>query len=366
MWRKGMYESGHNQGMKSQHLEIAWFAALCDDDYEQLGVVNESLRSSWAHCADIVRTADARGFDSILLPSGYELGIDAVAMASALATVTSSIHLLTAVRIGENWPPALARQLATVAHLAPGRLNINIISSDLAGETLESSPRYQRTAEAMAILRDLLDGRPSHSDGDFYSFDVVPPRIATGPRPPLYFGGLSPAARDVAARYADVYLMWPDTMENVAEIIRDMRERAASYGRELRFGYRVHVVVRETEAAARAAANYLVAALDAEQGNAIRSRSLDAGSVGVARQSELREGADDEGYAEANLWTGIGRARSGCGAALVGSPAQILDKIEAYRELGIEAFIFSGYPHLEECERFADLVLSQVTHAPLY
>jgi alkanesulfonate monooxygenase len=160
--------------------------------------------------------------------------------------------------------------------------------------------------------------------------------------------------------------MWPDTMENVAEIIRDMRERAASYGRELRFGYRVHVVVRETEAVARSAANYLIAALDAEQGNAIRSRSLDAGSVGVARQSELREGADDEGYAEANLWTGIGRARSGCGAALVGSPAQILDKIEAYRELGIEAFIFSGYPHLEECERFADLVLSHLTHAPLY
>lgn len=366
MWAKSTLTTGHNQGMKSPNLEIAWFGALCDDDYEQLGVVRESLRSSWTHCSRIVRTADERGFDSVLLPSGYELGIDAVAMASALATVTSNIHLLTAVRIGENWPPALARQLATLAHLAPGRLNVNIISSDLAGETLDSAPRYQRTAEAMAILRDLLDGQPSSIQGDFYSFDVAPPRIATGPRPPLYFGGLSPAARDVAARYADVYLMWPDTMENVAEIIRDMRERAASYGRELRFGYRVHVVVRETENDARAAARHLVAALDDDLGASIRARSLDASSVGVARQGELREGADDEGYAEANLWTGIGRARSGCGAALVGSPAQIIDKIEAYRDLGIEAFIFSGYPHLDECERFADLVLSQLTHAPLY
>ena len=202
--------------------------------------------------------------------------------------VTTSIHLLTAVRIGENWPPALARQLATVAHLAPGRLNVNIISSDLAGEHLDSAPRYQRTAEAIAILRDLLDGRPSTSDGDFYSFNVTPPRIATGPRPPLYFGGLSPAARDVAARYADVYLMWPDTMENVAEIIRDMRERAASYGRELRFGYRIHVVVRETEMEARAAAQHLIAALDEEQGRAMPRRTSGPVLAALARDAGPR------------------------------------------------------------------------------
>ena len=125
------------------------------------------------------------------------------------------------------------------------------------------------------------------------------------------------------------------------------------------------MVVRETEAEARAAAAHLVAELDDETGRAIRQKSLDSGSVGVARQSELREGADFEGYAEPNLWTGIGRARSGCGAAIVGSPEQVVAKLEAYQSLGIEAFILSGYPHIEECIRFGELVLPQLHHGPL-
>jgi alkanesulfonate monooxygenase len=345
--------------------EIAWFGALCDDDYEQLGVSNPDLRSSWHHCSAIVREAERQGFDSVLLPSGYELGLDTVAMAAALARDTSRIKLLTAVRIGENHPPQLARQIATLQHLAEGRLNINIISSDLAGESLASGPRYQRTLEAMAILDDLGNGRPSAMHGAFYDLQVQAPRIATGPRPPFYFGGLSEDARDVAARAADVYLMWPDTMDNVAAVVEDMRHRAAAYGRTLRFGYRVHVVVRETEAEARAAAAHLVAALDDEVGTAIRAKSLDAASVGVSRQSDLRSDADADGYVEDNLWTGIGRARSGCGAALVGSPDQIVAKLEAYQELGMEAFILSGYPHLDECRRFGELVLPKLAHGPL-
>jgi alkanesulfonate monooxygenase len=144
-----------------------------------------------------------------------------------------------------------------------------------------------------------------------------------------------------------------------------MRRRAATYGRTLRFGYRVHVIVRETEAEARAAAAHLVAALDDEVGTAIRAKSLDAASVGVARQSDLRADADADGYVEDNLWTGIGRARSGCGAALVGSPDQIVAKIEAYQALGIDAFILSGYPHLDECRRFGELVLPKLAHGPL-
>jgi alkanesulfonate monooxygenase len=347
-------------------LEIAWFGALCDDDYEQLGVAQLELASSWEHCSSIVREAERQGFDSVLLPSGYELGLDTTVMSSALAAVTDRIRLLTAVRVGENWPPQLARQLATLDHVAAGRLDVNIISSDLAGEKLPSGPRYARTAEVMTILDRLGNAESMHAEGEFYNFEVTAPRVAHAPRPAFYFGGLSEEARDVAAKLADVYLMWPDTEDAVAEIIADMRARAASYGRTLSFGYRVHVIVRESEAEARSAAEYLVAELDDEIGRAIRQRSLDASSVGVARQSELRELASDDGYVEANLWTGIGRARSGCGAAIVGSPEQVIAKLRRYQELGIEAFILSGYPHLEECRRFGELVLWQLDHAPLH
>ena len=347
-------------------LEVAWFGALCDDDYEQLGVVNESLRSSWDHCSALVREAEQQGFDSVLLPSGYELGLDTVAMASALARATDRIRLLTAVRTGENWPPQLARQLATVQHLSNNRLDINIISSDRAGETLASAPRYQRTLDVMRSLDDLMSGRPSSLTSPDFTFDTPAPRIATGPRPAFYFGGLSPDARDVAAAMADVYLMWPDTFDAVREIIADMRERAAGYNRTLRFGYRVHVIVRETEEEAREHAAHLVAALDDEVGRAIRNKSLDATSIGVARQGELRATADDDGYVEPNLWTGIGRARSGCGAAIVGSPEQVINKLRAYQSLGIEAFILSGYPHIDECRYVGELVLPHLEHGPLH
>ena len=159
--------------------------------------------------------------------------------------------------------------------------------------------------------------------------------------------------------------MWPDQMPAVREIVADMTARAANHGRTLRFGYRVHVVVRETEAEARAAADRLLSRLDDAEGEAIRNRSLDSQSVGVRRQAELREAASDDGYAEANLWTGIGRARSGCGAAIVGDPDQVLAKLNAYRALGIEAFILSGYPHAAEADLFARHVLPRLDHGPL-
>ena len=175
--------------------------------------------------------------------------------------------------------------------------------------------------------------------------------------PPFHFGGLSEPARDVAAEAADVYLMWPDTMPEITAIIADMRTRAARHGRTLRFGYRTHVVVRETESDARAAATRLVSQLDAAEGEAIRSRSLDRTSAGVSRQAELRDIADDDGFIEDHLWTGIARARSGCGAAIVGDPDQLVAKLPAYMDLGIDSFILSGYPHLAECDLVADHVL---------
>jgi alkanesulfonate monooxygenase len=346
--------------------EVSWFSALCDDDYEFLGQPDPLLRSSWEHCRDIVMQAESGGYDNILLPSGYQLGIDTTAFAAGIAPLLKRMRLLMAVRIGESWPPQLARQIATIDRMLGGRLTVNIISSDLPGETLASGPRYERTREAMRILRTLLDGQPLDHQGEFWQLKVDPPRIATvsGRCPQLYFGGLSEAAREAAAEGCDVYLMWPDTMDKVRETIADLGARAGRYGRTLRFGYRVHVVVRDTEAEARAAADRLLSKLDDAEGAAIRARSLDAQSAGVRRQAELREAAGGE-YVEDNLWTGIGRARSGCGAAIVGDPDQVLAKLNAYRAEGIEAFILSGYPHAAEADLFARHVLPRLDHGPL-
>jgi alkanesulfonate monooxygenase len=275
--------------------------------------------------------------------------------------------LLMAVRIGETWPPQLARQIATIDRMLGGRLTVNIISSDMPGETLASAPRYRRTVEAMAILKALLNGESLDHDGEFWKLKIDPPRVGTvsGRAPLLYFGGLSPDAREAAAKGCDVFLMWPDVRENVAAIIADMKARAAAHGRTLRFGYRAHVIVRDTEDEARAYADRLLSKLDDAQGAAIRAKSLDSGSAGVAAQAALREGAGDDGYAEENLWTGVGRARSGCGAAIVGDPNQVLAKLQGYREMGIEAFILSGYPHAAEADLFARYVLPRIDHAPL-
>ena len=246
--------------MTQTPCEISWFSALCDDDYEFLGVPDPMLKSSWEHCRDIVIQAEAGGFDNILLPSGYELGIDTTAFAAGIAPLLRRMRLLMATRIGEVWPPQLARQIATIDQMLGGRLTVNIISSDMPGEKLASGPRYARTVEAMSILKTMLNGQPLDHDGEFWKLKLDPPRITTvsGKAPLLYFGGLSEDAREAAAKGCDVFLMWPDKRETVAAIIADMTARAAKYGRTLKFGYRAHMIVRDTEAEARAAAERLL------------------------------------------------------------------------------------------------------------
>jgi alkanesulfonate monooxygenase len=347
--------------------EIAWFCPICDEDYEFLGVPDPRLAAGWEHCRGIALGAEEAGYDNLLLPSDYARGIDSVAFASGLAPLLRRMQLLVAVRLGEMWPPQLARQLATIDAMLGGRLTINIISSDLPGQQLESAPRYRRTLEIMRVLRDLLDGKSVETRGEFVSLSLDPPAACptVGGCPPFYFGGLSEAAREVAAQAADVFLMWPDTMAEVRAVVTDLRARAARHGRQLRFGYRVHVIVRATEAEARAAARRLVSRLDPELGSQIERQSLHPASSGQLRQREMRNLADDEGFVEENLWTGIGRARSGAGAAIVGDPDQVLAKLRAYADLGFEAFILSGYPHAAEGDLFARHVLPRLNHAPL-
>ena len=348
-------------------VEVSWFSALCDDDYRYLGVHEPDLKSSWAHCSAITTTADRLGYDSILLPSGYQLGIDSVAFAGGIAPITEQIRLLVAVRSGELWVPQQARQLATLDQMLGGRLAVNVISSDIPGETMASEPRYQRTRETMVALRQLLNGESVAMQGEFLNLEVDPPnaRTVSGNSPLFYFGGLSEPARDVAAECSDVFLMWPGMLPEVDSILTDMRKRTASYNRTIKYGYRVHVIVRETENAAIDASRELISKLDATEGERIRAQSLDSASVGVRAQGMLREAADADGFAEENLWTGIGRARSGCGAAIVGDPDQVLKKLRQYMSLGVEAFILSGYPHEAECDLFARYVLPELEHGVL-
>jgi alkanesulfonate monooxygenase len=265
------------------------------------------------------------------------------------------------VRCGEMHPVMLARTIATLDHMLKGRLTINIISSDFPGQKEDSALRYRRSREVVEILRQAWTRDAIDYDGEFYKFSGLPTDPARPYQqnggPLMYFGGYSPDAIDLCARACDVYLMWPEPKADIAERMRTVAAKATEYGRTLDYGLRVHMIVRDTEAEAKEYAEHLVSRLDDEFGQIIRERAHDAGSLGVARQARARELADQFGYVEPHLWTGIGRARSGCGAALVGSVDQVMSEIEAYQRMGIRAFIFSGYPHLDECRQFGTKVL---------
>jgi len=352
--------------IRSPHLqgaEISWFAPICNGDDRYLGAHDPAFRSSWENASQILLAAEKNGFRNILLPSSYQVGQDTWTFASAMAPLTSSINMLAAIRCGEVHPPMLGRSIATLDHILKGRLTLNIISSDLPGTQLDSPSRYQRSREVIEILkqgwtRDRIDFK-----GDCYQVNLdtepVKPYQQHG-GPLLYFGGYSPQGVDLCAEHCDVYLMWPETQPRLRELMANMSQQAASYGRKVDFGLRIHVIVRETESQARVAARELMSLLDEQKGTDIRNRAQDAASYGVFRQSEMREISDNEGFVEEHLWTGIGKGRSGCGAALVGDPDQILQKIREYMDLGIRAFIFSGYPHREACDLFGKYVMPQL------
>jgi alkanesulfonate monooxygenase len=342
-------------------IEVSWFSALCSDDYQYLGVPDGALRSSWEHCSAIVQQAERLGFRNILCPSSYQVGQDTLSFVAGCAPITKDINMLAAVRCGEMQPIMLARTIATLDHMMKGRLTINIISSDFPGEKADSAFRYQRSREVVEILRQAWTQDEINYDGEIYSFKGVSTEPARPYQqnggPLMYFGGYSPAALDLCGQHCDVYLMWPESKEDLARRMKAVHARADHYGRTLDYGLRVHMIVRDTEAEAKEYAEHLASKLDDEYGRLIRERAHDSGSLGVSHQTRARELADQYGYVEPNLWTGIGRARSGCGAALVGSTDQIMSKIEEYQKMGIRAFIFSGYPHLDECVHFGERVL---------
>ncbi len=344
--------------------EVSWFSALCSDDYAYLGVPDGALRSSWEHCRDILLEAERQGFRNILCPSSYQVGQDTLSFVAGCAPLTEKINMLAAVRCGEMQPIMLARTIATLDHMLKGRLTVNIISSDFPGEKADSAFRYKRSREVVEILRQAWTQDEINYEGEVYQFkgvttDPAKPYQQNG-GPLMYFGGYSPDAIELCAQHCDVYLMWPEPKENLKGRMEAVHDRAKEYGRTLDYGLRVHMIVRDTEKEAKEYAEHLVSKLDDEYGTLIRDRAHDSISLGVAHQSRARELADQFGYIEPHLWTGVGRARSGCGAALVGSTDQVLSEIEAYRKMGIRAFIFSGYPHIDECISFGQRVLPQL------
>ena len=348
--------------------EVSWFAPLCNGDDKFIGLHDPIYKSDWKNTSNIVKRADKLGYNNILCPSSYQVGQDTMTFASAIASSTKNINLLTAIRCGEIHPPMLGRSIATLDHILEGRLTLNIISSDLPGTSLSSELRYKRSEEVIQILKQGWTKDRINFKGEFYSIELPTDPVKTYQQnggPLLYFGGYSPFGIDLCAKYCDVYLMWPDTINKLKTQIENLKLKANNYKRSIQFGLRVHVIVRETESEARAYAKKIISKIDFKKGNEIRDRALDSKSLGVSLQVDLRNNADDEYFVEENLWTGIGIARSGCGAAIVGDPDQVYSKLKEYMKIGIKSFILSGYPHNKEINYFAKYVLPRIDNISL-
>jgi alkanesulfonate monooxygenase len=356
--------------VRSEHrtAEIAWFDDLCGGDTTFLGTIDPFRRSNFSHCTNIIETADRLGFKNILLPTSYVVGQEVIPFAAAAAMKVKNINMLAAIRTGEIHPPMLARHLATLDHILEGRLTINIINSDLPGIKEDHEMRYKRCGEVIEILKQAWTQDWINFEGEIYKFnmpaDPVKPYQQNG-GPLLYFGGISPGSKEICAKYCDVFLMWPEPEESIYETMQEMSEKAAKHGREIDFGLRIHVIVRETEEEARAYTKLLMTKFDKEMAEKLKNRTQDSKSAGVLRQDEFRKNADADDFTEPLLWTGIGRARSGCGGAIVGTPTQILEKMNRYMDMGIRSFILSGYPLIEECELFGKLVLPHLPNEKL-
>ena len=348
--------------------EIAWFDDLCGGDTGFLGTIDPSRRSNFEHCGDIIKTADSLGFSNILLPTSYIVGQEVLPFASAMAPIVQNINMLAAVRTGEIHPPMLARHLATLDHILKGRLTVNIINSDLPGLKEDHEMRYKRCGEVIEILKQAWTQDEIDFEGEIYKFkmkaDPVKPYQQNG-GPLLYFGGISSGSQEVCAKYCDVFLMWPEPEEAIYKTMGSMSAQASNHGRTIDFGLRIHVIVRETEEEAKAYTKTLMSKFDAETAHKLKHRTQDSKSAGVLRQDELRKNADSDDFVEPMLWLGIGRARSGCGGALVGTPEQIIEKLNRYMDMGIRSFILSGYPLIEECNYFGKLVLPHLPNAKL-
>lgn len=343
-------------------MKILWFIPTHGDGRYLASAVG--ARPTTAHyLKQIAQAVDELGYYGALLPTGRSCD-DAWVVASTLIPVTSRMKFLVAIRPGLTSPTLAARVAASFDRLSEGRLLINVVTGgdpvELEGDGLFQShdTRYAVTDEFLDIWRRIMAQEEVDYEGEHLKVKgakLLFPGLQQ-PYPPLYFGGSSSAGHDVAAKHIDVYLSWGEPPEQVAEKIQHMRRLAAAQGRSLRFGIRMHVIVRETEEEAWAEANRLIRYVTDDDIAAAQKVFARFDSAGQARMSRLHQGSRDNLEISPNLWAGVGLVRGGAGTALVGSPENVAKRILEYRDLGIEEFVFSGYPHLEEAYRFAELV----------
>ncbi|MEC1748592.1 FMNH2-dependent alkanesulfonate monooxygenase [Bacillus mojavensis] len=343
-------------------MDILWFIPT-HGDARYLGSESDGRTADHEYFKQVAQAADRLGYTGVLLPTGRSCE-DPWLTASALAGETKDLKFLVAVRPGLMQPSLAARMTSTLDHISDGRLLINVVAGgdpyELAGDGLFIShdERYEATDEFLTVWRGLLRGETVTYEGKHIKVEnsnlLFPPRQT--PHPPIYFGGSSQAGIEIAAKHTDVYLTWGEPPEQVKEKIERVKKQAEKEGRTVRFGIRLHVIARETEHEAWEAAERLISHLDDDTIAKAQDAFRRADSSGQRRMAELHRGDRTKLEISPNLWAGIGLVRGGAGTALVGDPQTIADRIAEYQALGIESFIFSGYPHLEEAYYFAELV----------
>jgi alkanesulfonate monooxygenase len=345
-------------------LTLYWFLPTFGDGRD-VGAFHRSAAERpprLEYMIQIARAAELLGFEGVLTPTGLHCE-DAWLTTIAVSRDTDRLKFLVAFRPGFLSPTLAAHQCATYQRLTGGRLLLNIVTGGdpkeqrRFGDWLDHDQRYERTDEWLTILRAAMTGRPTDFEGQYYRVAGASVRQPPEPVPALYFGGSSPPAERVAARHIDVYLTWGETPAMMAERLPRMRELAAANGRQLRFGMRIHAITRDTEAEAWAVAQRILDAMDPNDIREAQKRFAASDSHGQRRMTALHGGSSDRLEVSPNLWAGIGLVRGGAGTALVGSHEQVADRIQEYLELGVEHFILSGYPHLEEAYWFGENVI---------
>lgn len=343
-------------------MNVFWFLPTHGDGHF-LGTSEGARPVSLPYLKQIAQAADNLGYYGVLIPTGRSCE-DSWVVASAVAPSTERLRYLVAIRPGIISPTVSARMAATLDRLTNGRLLINVVTGGDPDENrgdglyLEHAERYAATAEFLKVWRGVLQGETVSLAGEHIRVEnaraLFPP--VQRPHPPLYFGGSSEEAHALAGEQVDVYLTWGEPPAAVAQKIRDVRERAAAHGRTVRFGIRLHVIVRPTSEEAWQAADQLIGKLSDDTIAAAQTSFARFDSVGQRRMAALHGGQRDKLEIYPNLWAGVGLVRGGAGTALVGNPEEVAALIREYADLGIDSFILSGYPHLEEAYRFAELV----------
>ncbi|NUV71647.1 LLM class flavin-dependent oxidoreductase [Streptomyces sp. CAI-121] len=323
------------------------------------------------YLAQIARAAEDLGFTGALTPTGAWCE-DAWLTTAMVSQHTERLKFLVAFRPGFVSPTLAAQMASTFQRQSGGRLLLNVVTGGESheqrayGDFLDKDARYARTGEFLEIVRQLWDGKTVDLAGEHLRVEEARLTQLPDPVPEIYFGGSSPAAAHVAARHADVYLTWGEPPARVAEKIAGIRSLAAEQGRTVRFGIRLHVITRDTSEAAWAEADRLLAGFDPDTVRAVQEGLARSESEGQRRMLELHGGGRDGLEIHPNLWAGIGLVRGGAGTALVGSHAEVADRIREYHALGIDEFVLSGYPHLEEAYWFGEGVLPRLAEAGLW